>query len=94
MVIVLMTSVFMPVSALVMGVPAQVKVWPRIVTLRSATVVPMMHVRKAQALVGQHQEDEKQCEKPANHGKSWVGYLLGGGDDEAPNLLIIADLPC
>lgn len=80
MVIVLMTSVFMPVSALMMGVPAQVKVWPRIVTLRSATDVPMMHVRKAQALVGQHQKDEQQCEKPANHGKtcgwlrfSWVG---------------------
>ena len=43
---------------------------PRVVALRFSNAVFVMRLRKTQALVGQHQNDEQQCEKPTIHGRT------------------------
>ncbi|MCG8583865.1 MAG: hypothetical protein MI757_04045 [Pirellulales bacterium] len=70
MVVAFLTAVLMRVTAVMMDVPAQVKMRPCIVTIRFSTAVFMMRVRKTQALVGQYQKGKQKCEERANHGKA------------------------
>jgi hypothetical protein len=67
--------VLVVVRPIAVNVASNVKMRPRCVTLRLCQFICVMHVRKAQALVGQHQKDKQQSEESADHEKANIAFV-------------------